>query len=113
MHEYGIVQALLERVAGEAKDRGAVAVHRVEVRLGELAGVEPELLATAFEFYRQATVCAAAELLIRAVPARWECPSCAAEIDRSGFKRCARCGRPARLAAGDEIVLDRIEMEVA
>jgi Zn finger protein HypA/HybF involved in hydrogenase expression len=26
--------------------------------------------------------------------------------------QCPRCGVPARLAQGDEIVLDRIEMEV-
>ena len=27
--------------------------------------------------------------------------------------RCAACGTPARLVAGDEILLERIEMEVS
>ena len=112
MHEYGIVRALLDRVAIEAESRGAIAVHRVEVRIGELAGVEPDLLVSAFDAYRETTVCARAQLAIRPVPARWECPACRAEVGREAVKRCAACERPARLVSGDEIVLDRIEMEV-
>jgi hypothetical protein len=33
-------------------------------------------------------------------------------IPAGGPLRCRRCGVPARLAEGDEIMLDRIEMEV-
>jgi hypothetical protein len=34
-------------------------------------------------------------------------------VARGGFLRCALCDTPARLATGDEIVLQRIELEVA
>ncbi len=40
MHEYSIVQALVERVDAEARARGATAVHRLSVSIGELSGVE-------------------------------------------------------------------------
>jgi len=113
MHEYGIVRALLDRVSSEAEARGATAVHSVEVRIGELAGVEPDLLATAFEAFRETTICAGARLEIRPVTARWECPACGDEVARGAVKQCGRCRKPARLASGDEIVLERIEMEVA
>jgi hydrogenase nickel incorporation protein HypA/HybF len=112
MHEYSIVQALVSRVEREARARQATAVHRLAVRIGSLAGVEPDLLATAYSLFREGTVCAGAELEIQRVPARWECRACAGEVAAGDVLRCPSCGSPARLACGDEIVLDRIEMEV-
>lgn len=113
MHEYSIVQSLLESVEREARERGACAVHRLEVSIGELAGVEHELLTTAFETFREHTLCAAADLEVRPVAARWACADCGCEITRGARLRCSLCGSPARLVAGDEITLDRIEMEVS
>lgn len=112
MHEYSIVQALFERVAAEAAARRATSVHRLTIRIGELSGVEPELLATAYATFRERTICESAELDLQTVPARWECPDCGRAIGRGERLTCAVCARPARLAAGDEIMLDRIEMEV-
>jgi hydrogenase nickel incorporation protein HypA/HybF len=112
MHEYSIVGALVARATTEAKARGATAVTALEVRIGELAGVEPELLATAWTTFRERTICADAPLRIVTVPARWVCSHCGTEIRRGGPLRCFTCARPARLAAGDEIHLDRIELEV-
>jgi hydrogenase nickel incorporation protein HypA/HybF len=112
MHEYSIVQALLERVEAEARARHAAAVHRLSVRIGELSGVDVELLTTAYATFRECTICENAELDVQSVPARWECPDCGEEVRAGTMLRCARCGAAARLATGDEIVLDRIEMEV-
>ncbi|QQR74977.1 MAG: hydrogenase maturation nickel metallochaperone HypA [Holophagales bacterium] len=112
MHEYSLIQALLERVDAAARQHGATRVERLRVRVGELAGVERELLASAFELARLGSCCAAAELELVDAPARWECGRCGREIPRGGVLRCGECGAPARLAGGDEIVLERIEMEV-
>ena len=62
MHEYSLVQELLGRVEDEARRHGATAVRRVVLRVGELAGVESELLATAFELLRGQTICKDATL---------------------------------------------------
>jgi hydrogenase nickel incorporation protein HypA/HybF len=113
VHEYSIVQALLERVDHEATVHGASRVHRVRVAIGELSGVEVELLRTAYETIRQRTRCEEAELEVRRVEARWECASCGTPIPRGAPLHCAACGHRARLASGDEIVLDQIEMETA
>jgi hydrogenase nickel insertion protein HypA len=112
VHEYSIVQALLARVEEKARAHRATAVHRLSVRIGELSGVEPQLLASAYEAFRERTVCDGADLAIESVPARWACTACGTVIARGAILTCADCGSPARLAEGDEIVLARIEMEV-
>jgi hydrogenase nickel incorporation protein HypA/HybF len=113
MHEYSIVQSLVDAVDAAVGTRPDAAVLGVHVAIGELAGVDCTLLATAYEVFRAGTLCERAVLTIDRIPARWECPSCGAVIERGGFLRCALCGEPARLRNGDEIVLERIELEVA
>ena len=112
MHEYSIVQALIDRVADEARRRGATAVHRVSIGIGELAGVEIELLTTAYATFKSCTVCAEAELAVESVPARWECPACARAIAAGAMLQCSDCHVPAALVSGGEITLNRIELEV-
>lgn len=113
MHELTIVQALVHEVDREAARRGATSVGRVHVALGELSGVEPALFASAYDAWRQGTVCCAAELEVHAVAAKWACSRCSLPRPRGEPLVCPRCGVPARLIAGDEIVLERIEMEVS
>ena len=113
MHEYSIVQALLDRVDQEVRSRGATRVHAVRVRIGELAGVEIELLRTAYDTIRRGTACEDAPLDVMLTDARWLCPSCGRPFERGAALQCPDCHQPARLASGDEIMLDRIEMEVA
>lgn len=112
MHEYSIVQSLVDSVTAAVGDREA-SVQRIDVAIGELAGVDCALLRTAFEVFRDGTLCERATLTIDRIPARWECSRCRGEVARGGFLRCPLCNTPARLAAGDEIVLQRIELEVA
>ena len=111
MHEYSIVAALIDRVEKEATAHVGAEVRRLHVKIGELSGVELDLLKTAFETFRERTICARADLAIEAVAPVWSCPSCHALIARGAILRCEECDRPARLDQGDEIILQRIEME--
>jgi hydrogenase nickel incorporation protein HypA/HybF len=113
VHEYSIVASLVEKIEEIARQRSAVGVHRVRVRIGELAGVETDLLATAYETFRAETICASADLEIVPVPARWSCSRCGCAIRPGEILKCPNCGAPARLAEGDEILLDQVELEVA
>jgi hydrogenase nickel incorporation protein HypA/HybF len=112
VHELSIVQALIDQVEQHARARSATAVRNVCVRVGSLSGVDVQLLETAYETFREHTICAGAPLVTTEVPAAWSCPRCDALIAPGAVLRCPSCDLPARLTAGDEIILDRIEMEV-
>ena len=111
MHEYSIVASLVDRVQREVDARPGARVRKLHVRIGECAGVEIELLRTAWETFREHTPCDCAELAIDRVAAVWGCPKCGRAIQPP--VRCETCARGAQLRAGDEIILDRIEMEVS
>jgi len=112
MHEYSIVSALLARVEAEARAHRAEAVHRIRVQIGELSGVEKDLLVSAYELARERTLCEKAELEVVLIEARWACRSCRGTIPKGVVLRCSVCDLPAELAEGDEILLERVEMEV-
>jgi len=111
MHEYSIVASLIDRVQQEAQAHGGTRVHRLHVKIGELAGVEIDLLKTAFDTFREKTICDGAELAIDTVSAAWACPTCNRSVAKGAILRCDACGQPARMIHGDEIILERIEME--
>jgi hydrogenase nickel insertion protein HypA len=111
MHEYSIVAALIDRVQKEAAEHAGAEVRRLHVKIGELSGVEVDLLKTAFDTFRERSICDRAELTIESVPPIWSCPDCGCAIERGAILRCETCDRPAQLVQGDEIVLQRIEME--
>ena len=113
MHEWGIVESLLERVDAEARAHDASAVRAIRLRVGELAGVEVDLLRKAFLAFRERTVCRDADLLVESATARWACPRCGREPGAGDLLHCRDCDLPSRLVDGGEIVLERIEMEVA
>ncbi len=113
MHEYSIVSALIDQVEQQMAARHATAVHRLVVQIGELSGVEVELLRTAYDTFRERTVCARAPMDVVRVTAEWECPRCRRRFARGERLQCDACARPAHLARGDEIILERLELEVA
>ncbi len=113
MHEYSIIQSLVDSVESVASRYEGGSVHRVYVDIGELSGVDCDLLQIAYDTFREGTICDKAPLTIERIAARWECPHCHGAIPRGEILRCASCNEPARLAAGDEILLRRVEMEVA
>ena len=113
MHEYSIARSLLDRVQHEVTAHNGTGVHRLWVRIGELSGVEVGLLQTAYEMCRVSTLCEHAPMEVTRQDARWECPRCQVSIAQGMRLMCDACGTAARLVQGDEIMLDRIEMEVA
>ena len=113
MHEYSLIQALLTRVETEAQAQKATSVHRLRVRIGEMAGVERNLFASAYDICRTGTICEKAVLEIETSAARWACRVCGREVKQGEVLACPECGAPARLTSGDEIILEQIELEVA
>ena len=113
MHEYSIVQALIDRVQEQVDAHGASAVHSLTVKIGEVSGVEIDLFQSAYELFRERSICDGAELEVIPVAAHWICPVCQRTMGRGEILRCPNCAQPAQLVEGDEIVLERVELEVA
>jgi hydrogenase nickel incorporation protein HypA/HybF len=112
MHEYSIVASLVDRVQREVSRHPGAVAKKLHVAIGELSGVEVGLLRTAYDTFRPRTVCEHAVLDVASVPAEWRCSRCARPIAEGALLQCPDDHAPARLVAGDDIILERIEMEV-
>lgn len=112
MHEVSLVHALFDQADRAIAPHPPGAVRKVTVRIGTLAGVENDLFATAFEGCRTERGYSGAELAIVDEAAEWRCRACSASVAPGGPLRCASCDGEARLSAGGEIVLERLELEV-
>jgi hydrogenase nickel incorporation protein HypA/HybF len=112
VHELSVCQALLAQVTEIALDRGASSVARIHVEVGPLCGVEPALLASAFEIVRAGSCAAAATLFIEITAVTISCLSCSAQsLTRPNRLLCSVCGGfRTRVIAGDELRLRRVEL---
>jgi hydrogenase nickel incorporation protein HypA/HybF len=112
MHEYSIVQSLLDRVEQSIEGYDVAAVRRLRVRIGALSGVDGELLRTAYDLVTSGTLLERTALDIEEVPARWSCSRCGRDGVAGERLSCPACGVGLTLVAGDEIVLEKIDLEV-
>ncbi len=114
MHEFALCRALLNAVERIVQREGAVGVCSLTVTVGALSGVEPLLLARAFEIARASTVAKDALLNVIAAPVRIFCQSCGLESEVPTQRLlCTHCtGSRVQILTGDELVLSRVELEV-
>ncbi len=114
MHELSIVASLFEIVEEKAREQQAIKVVRVCLKVGQLAGVVPEFLQTAFDSYKQDTIAAGATLEITPVPLRVKCRKCQAVTERDDFVfTCSACGSTdLEVLEGTELLLDKLDLEV-
>lgn len=111
MHEVSLVEALFDQADRAIAPRAAASVRQVTVRIGELAGVDAELLLTAFDGCKTGRGYIGAALEIELEPAVWRCGTCGAAIAPGGPLRCTACDGVARLIAGGDLILQRLELE--
>ena len=113
MHEVSLIQALFDQADRAIGAHPRAAVRQLTVRIGELAGVDATLFRTAFDGCKTERGYAAADLEIIADSAAWQCESCGGAVAAGGPLRCAACQGNARLSAGGELILQRVELEVS
>ena len=113
MHEFSIVNALLEMCEKNAQANDATKITRVEVKIGKLSGVEPYLLETAFNTFKEKTVCDGAEFVMNVQDVVIQCHTCNTQstLKKNEFE-CPTCkGNDVTVIDGEEMMLMRLEME--
>ena len=116
MHELSLMAELQSVAEQQARLDGATRIHRLQLRIGALAGVDADALQLAFavvvangserELWRSAT------LDLETVPARCFCPDCEQPFQPPDvIHTCPRCGRLSRqLLAGRELEIVALEV---
>jgi hydrogenase nickel incorporation protein HypA/HybF len=114
LHELALMQSVAELAQAEARQRGAEAITAIRLRVGSLAGVDPEALRFAAEVVLAEGLSAGARLEIETVPARAWCRPCTALFTlEQGLCRCPRCGTvSAELRQGRELELASLELRL-
>ena len=113
MHELGIANSILEGVAAELRRRPGSRAIKVGVRIGELAGVDPDALNFGFEALTLDTEFAALKLEVEYVPPRSRCRQCDREFEIRNYELlCPDCGNlDTERISGDELEFKYLELE--
>ncbi len=113
MHELAIANSVLEAVRGEAGRHPGARLLKVGVRVGELAGVDPDALSFCFESLVRGTELEPLALEIEPSPRRQLCPECARTFTVVDYDVCCPgCGASeTECIGGDELELAYLELE--
>jgi hydrogenase nickel incorporation protein HypA/HybF len=113
VHELAVAQALVEQVEAVIGQHRASGATSIRVRIGPLAGVVPELLASAFPLAAAGSRMEHAELDLVSSPIKVRCRTCGAETEAAMNRLvCGACGDwHTQVVSGDELLLDSVELE--
>ena len=113
MHELSVCLALLQQLQDIAAERDARRITRIDLSIGPLSGVEPNLLRNAWPIACAGTIAVDAELAIEASDITVRCNTCGEETAASANRLiCGACGDfRTTLVSGDEMVLQRVELD--
>jgi hydrogenase nickel incorporation protein HypA/HybF len=113
MHEVGIASSILTAVENEVLRRPGSRPVKVGVRIGELAGIDPDALRFAFDGLIADTEMHDLELDIEFRAPRARCRDCAREYENRAYAlQCPACGGlNTECAGGDELDFAYLEVE--
>ncbi len=115
MHELAVAQALVEQVEAVISQHQAAGATSIRVRIGPLAGVVPDLLATAFPLAAAGSRSEHAVLDLVDAPIKVRCQTCGAETEAAMNRLiCGACGDwHTQVISGDELLLESVELETS
>jgi hydrogenase nickel incorporation protein HypA/HybF len=113
MHEYSIVQSLLDSCEENAVANNASKVVKVVVKIGVMSGVEPDLLQTAFDTFKEKTICEEAEFIINMQKIVVNCNSCQKESTLEKMEYiCPECeSSDLKVVDGEGMYLMQLELD--
>ncbi len=113
MHEFAIASSVLQAVQTEVRLRPGMRVSKIGVRIGDLAGLDPDALSFCFQALTKETELESVVLVIERKPRRQRCSRCAHEFVVVNYETsCPECGEGlTAFLGGDELELAYLEME--
>jgi hydrogenase nickel incorporation protein HypA/HybF len=113
VHELSVAQSLIDVLVEKLASEPIAAVEAVYVSVGQLSGVDPAALKSAFHIAAGGTIVQGAVLEIQDVPVRIWCSRCNAERGVASLRdlRCTECGQASNdLRAGRELFVDKVRV---
>ena len=113
MHEYSIVQSLLDQCEDNAKANDATKVTKVVVKIGVMSGVEPDLLQIAFDTFKEGTMCEDCEYIQNMQPITIKCHKCNQKSTLEKNEYCCPYCQSIELDVidGEDLMLMQLELE--
>ena len=113
MHELGIAQEIIDRVAREMQRHPGARARAVGVKVGEVSGVDRDALEFSFASLVRDTEWQRLKIEIEDCPRRHRCPACGREFTVVESRTaCPGCGGTATvLLSGDELDIGYIEVD--
>ncbi|HAA83611.1 MULTISPECIES: hydrogenase maturation nickel metallochaperone HypA [Thermodesulfobacterium] len=112
MHEFFIVQNVIRTVEDLMVNHPKKKVVKAVLLIGRFSGVEPELLQTALDFFKQGSVLKDAEIVIEIEDLRMRCQKCQQEFSKEKWDlTCPFCGSfETEVLSGEEMLLKSLEL---
>jgi len=113
MHEYSVVQALLNQCEEVADQNNARKITKVVCKIGVMSGIENHLLQVAFDTFKEGTMCAEAEFIINEQRLKLECRDCGHVFETDEIRYfCTECeSLRVKVLDGEDMFLMSLEME--
>ena len=112
MHELALMDAVQRLAEREVLRQGASRIHRLQLRIGSLAGVDPDALQFAFDVVMAKRCSEGATLDLEVVPTVCFCSHCRQDFaPRDVIYACPRCGAlSAQILQGRDLELVALEV---
>ena len=113
MHEMSITESILQLALEKAGEAEAAKVTKINLVIGDLAGIAGECVQFYFNILAKETIAAGAELCIERQPVQARCRDCGTVYEpREGDWSCLSCGKTAvDVIAGRECHMTSLEVD--
>lgn len=109
MHELSICESIATAVTGHA---GGRRVRSVRLRVGALRQIVPDTLVFCWQIAARGPLLEGSVLDVEVVPGEVVCAGCGTRDRLTRFAlQCQACGGPVSVAAGEEMLIESIEVE--
>lgn len=114
MHEFSVVQSLLDLIEKHALENKAKSVSKVVIKVGKMSGIEPHLLKIAFDTFKEKTICENAKLEMAIQDVMAKCEDCNKDfsIENNRFI-CPFCNSyNLQIVDGEDMYLMSLELDI-